>query len=446
MRSYLLLGAVALVAASPAPQAFDVNEFDNIPMTLTQGPPMGAGVAQETRYNQAAAQNTAAAAATGVATAKAAKRGLEARWLLFNKPAEEVKVVQTPAPTPATTKAPVPNPESTNVAPSGCTPVNWINTFAFTADPACATDIEVGTYCGFINPEDPCAAQPNAYGLQVKPDTVDAFKNEAALHKLATSAQAPSGYVNSFTDASGSVQGAGYLGYHELTSYDVGACAAHCDKESTCTGFNLYIERAPKWNPRQCSCDKPDSVTRFKCSLWGQEVKKETATNNGQNQDGFEVIVVGSNGYNKGTYQPPTPPNTSNPKSCGKKLHNQQSYSMGHKTFLGPFDPSLCAAYAQKQNEVNRLHGIIGTILSLFGMNKGGCVQFQAAYLEKSGKGFGTHCRLFTRKFTPTQANLDISKSGTSKWGCQKSFTWEVDVNASFNWGGWSFFKREVKN
>jgi hypothetical protein len=60
MRSILLIGAATLVFASPAPQVFDVNAFDTIPNSLTQGPPVGPGQAQETRYNQGQAQATAA--------------------------------------------------------------------------------------------------------------------------------------------------------------------------------------------------------------------------------------------------------------------------------------------------------------------------------------------------------------------------------------------------
>jgi hypothetical protein len=91
---------------------------------------------------------------------------------------------------------------------------------------------------------------------------------------------------------------------------------------------------------------------------------------------------------------------------------------------------------------INKKVGVFASFMSMFGMSTGGCVQFQAAYLEKDGHGFGTHCRLFTKKFASYQANLDISVGGSANWGCQKSYTWDVDVNASFNWNaGW---KRDV--
>jgi hypothetical protein len=347
MRSYLILGAAALVAASPAPQAFDVNSFDAIPTTLTQGPPVGPGKDSETAYVQSNAQAAATAAVTGAATAKQAKRSadadLEARWFFLPQKAAVTQPSATPAPTKAPTNtAPAFNPSSTNVAPSSCTPVGWTNTWAFTSEAACPTAIEVGTYCGFINPLDPCAAQPNAYGPPTTPDTVDAFKSNTKYAELAKNAKTPSGYTQSFSNFDGSVSGNGYLGYKLLTSYDPSACSAYCDETETCTGFNIFIERDPKFNPEKCSCEAP-SITQFKCSIWGQEIKKEAATNKGQNQAGFEVVIVGSNGYNKGTYSPPSLPSCSKPQNCGNKLHDQQPYCMGQHTFPGPFDPSLCA-------------------------------------------------------------------------------------------------------
>ncbi|KAH6643558.1 hypothetical protein C7974DRAFT_299922 [Boeremia exigua] len=429
MRYAIVLGAAALVVASPAPQAFDPNGLDAL-ATLTQGPPVGVGPAQETAYVQGSAQSVAAAAVTAGATAQAAKRSLNEN----TTQASATPTITTTVDTGAQTTRP---PSTTDgVVPSSCTPVNWINTYAFTADPACPTQVEVGTYCGFINPDDPCAPQPSGGGVAPKDDTVDGFYNNAAYKQLAVSAKTPVGYEQAFVNLQGATTGNGYISYKVLDTYDVGACSKFCDETDTCTGFNLYIERDPKWNPHQCSCTNPPSIINYKCSIWGQKVTKETATNTGEGRDDFTVVITGSNGYNKGTYTPPTPPSCSKPQSCGNKIHDQPRYCMGQKTFPGPFDPSLCAAYAQKQNEVNRAKGLLGAILSMLGMNKGGCVQFQAAYLEKSGKGFGTHCRLFTKKFTPAQATLDISVGGTSGWGCQKSYTWDVDVNASFNWGG----------
>ena len=471
MRYAIILGAAAFVAASPAPQAFDPNGLDAI-ATLAQGPPIGIGPAQQTAYVQGSAQAQAAAAATGAATAQAAKRSLdekplEGRSLLLSLLAGKLGKQEKPAPAPqpsvASTTAVQPTaaqptaapattlaaygtqttkaPSTTDgLVPSSCTPVDWINTYAFTADPACATDIEVGTYCGFINPDDPCAPQPAGKGTPPKDDTPQGFLNNDEYKQLAVSAKTPTGYEQSFVNLQGATTGNGYLSYKTLNSYDVAECSKFCDETDTCTGFNVYIERDPKWNPHQCSCTNPPSIINYKCSIWGQKVSKDSATNTGEGRDDFEVVITGSNGYNKGTYNkdtyvPKTPPSCSKPQSCGNKIHDQPLYNMGQKTFPGPFDVSLCAAYAQKQNEVNRIKGIIGSVLSLIGLNKGGCVQFQAAYLEKAGKGFGTHCRLFTRKFTPAQAKLDISVGKSVGWGCQKSFTFDVDVNASFNWG-----------
>lgn len=444
MRYSIILGAAALVAASPAPQAFDPQALNAAAAVATQGPPVGVGPSAVTAYQQGAAQTDAAAAATGVASAQAAKRGLEERtfgsfgwgWSHQKAPVPAPAPVVTPPPV-----APVPVAPSTNTGyattPSGCTPVDWTNTWAFTADPACATDIEVGTYCGFINPLDPCAPQPKVGDKPQLLDTVDSFKSNLEYQNQAKSAKTPAGYKQSFVNLQGATTGAGYLSYKLLGSYDVNACSKFCDDTETCTGFNIYIERDPAWNPEQCSCHDAETLVNYKCSIWGQDVKKETATNVGQTKDCFEIVITGSNGYNKATYTPPTPPNCSKPTNCGGKIIDQPRYCMGQKTFPGPFDPSLCAAYAQAQNAINKKSGWFGAFLSMWGMNKGSCAQFQASYLEQAGIGYGTHCRLFTKKFTPTQATLDVSVGANSNWGCQKAFTWEVDASASFNWGGW---------
>lgn len=437
MRSYIVLGAAALVAASPAPipQAFDTNKVAAIPVTITRGAPVGVGPATVTGvYNQDVALATAAAAVAGATTAAAvSKRSLEERsfcifGICFGKQQTTSKAtsttpVKTPAQTPApTTSAPAISSVPTNVVPSTCTPISWTNTFAFTSDTACPSPYEVGTYCGFINPEDPCAPQPAAYGPPTTPDTVDAFQKNTVYHQLALNAKTPSGYAQTFQDLNASVNANSYLGYKVLQSYDVAGCSAYCDATDLCNGFNIFIERDPAWNPEQCSCTNPTSNANYKCSIWGSGVTKEAAVNYGQTRDGFQVVIVGSNGYERSNATVPTPPGSNNPQNCGGKLHNQPQYCLGQQSFPGPFDASLCAAYANKQNSVNQQAGLISTLLSLLGFSPAKCVQYQAAEIEQNGAAWGTHCRLFTKKFDKSQATLNLG----GQWGCGKSYTFDL--------------------
>jgi hypothetical protein len=445
MRSYLLFGAAALVAASPAPapQAFDTNKVAAVPATMTKGAPVGVGPASVTGvYDKSAAIATAEAAASGATTAPAVnKRSLHERTLCHfgiglcqnkeHQSSSQPQKTTAPAyqmPTTTAPTAPAVTPMPSNVVPSTCTPVDWTNTWAFTSDPACPTAIEVGTFCGFINPLDPCAPQPAAYGPPTTPDTVEAFQKNPVYSNQALQAKTPSGYVQTFKNFNASVNSNSYLAYKILESYDVAGCAKYCDDTELCQGFNVYVERDPVWNPDQCSCKNPTSMAQYKCSIFGSGVEKSAATNFGEQRDDFQVVIVGSNGYEKDVEHttPPTCPGYNNPQDCGTKLHDQPRYCIGEQSFPGPFDASLCAAYATKQNAVNLKAGLFSKLLSIFGFSNGKCVQFQAAELEVDGAGWGTHCRLFTKKFDKGQANLDISYGGSSKWSCGKSYTYDL--------------------
>jgi hypothetical protein len=172
---------------------------------------------------------------------------------------------------------------------------------------ACPTTPEKGTYCGFINPEDACAPQPIGYGPQVHPDTPAAFEAYPAFSQDALSAVTPQGYANVFKNLNASVSANSYLTYETLTSYDVEGCAAFCDETTLCTAFNIYIERDPSVNPTTNGvnvgwgnhCPNPPSITNYKCSLWSSSIDAASATNYGQMRDEFEVVIAGSNGYDK---------------------------------------------------------------------------------------------------------------------------------------------------
>lgn len=92
-----------------------------------------------------------------------------------------------------------------------------------------------------------------------------------------------------------------YLGYKTLTTYDTSECAFECDQNPSCQGFNLYLERDPTVAPANTtrSCHDPASLTNIKCSWWSEAIGASVANVTGETRAGFEVVIAGSNGYNK---------------------------------------------------------------------------------------------------------------------------------------------------
>ncbi|KAK8030704.1 hypothetical protein PG990_000438 [Apiospora arundinis] len=485
MRSAIILGAAALVAASPAPQALDLDALNDAPAPT--GPAFGVA-SQASVYDAAAASSSATAAASVVASADAnapEKRSLEARtfcfWFYCPKPAAPQppsppsgggygnpqppsppnggygnpqppsppnggygnppvpttptgygtvpmttpSVPQQTTTTAAATTVTSPAPTSTGIVPSTCTPVSWTNTFAFTTATDCAKPFEEGTYCGFINPEDPCAPQPDGYGPRAKVDTAAGFVADAALHQIAKSAKDPKGYASTFKDLTAAVNANTYLGFDTLKSYDVDFCAKKCDNTNLCTSFNIYMERDPAWNGEKCSCPTPDSITNYKCSYWGSGVTPDAAVNKGQTRgDGFEVVITGSNGYSKtNTTTPETPSGCTKPKKCGA-VHDHPRTCLGQKFFPGPFDVSLCSTYAQAQNSKNVASGQWGQWMSYFGYNPSKCNFFNAFMIKENGIAKGTYCKLFTQQYD--------SSAATYQPGWQGSKHYEVETSWSY--------------
>jgi hypothetical protein len=126
--------------------------------------------------------------------------------------------------------------------------------------------------------------------------SVDAYLDESSeLRKTAQKAETPGGYINAFTDLTGSTEQIGYLTYKTLDSYSTAECAAFCDSEKFCLGFNLFFERDPSVDPG-VGCTDPKPVTNIKCSIYGYPVAKASATNQGQYRGDFHVVITGSNG------------------------------------------------------------------------------------------------------------------------------------------------------
>ena len=64
------------------------------------------------------------------------------------------------------------------------------------------------------------------------------------------------------------------------------------------TLMNLVFERDPTVVPDTEDCPNPPSQTLIKCSLFGGLLDASSATNSGQWQADFHVVIAGSNSYN----------------------------------------------------------------------------------------------------------------------------------------------------
>ncbi|KAI7266626.1 hypothetical protein KC319_g2784 [Hortaea werneckii] len=302
------LAWVALAAVAHAiPQQFDFNALAAAP-TVASGPaPVDAdGVETASLYTSFTVSGAVTPSETATLSAKRV-RDLEGR---------------APAPTEVTSVCTFTTPITSSntgtpyyAALSTTSTTNPGLTGTTSAGQACATTPEDGTYCGFINPEDPCAPQPDGYGPVPSPDTASAFLAYPSLHAMASAAptiigsQCNTEYEQVFVDEDGSVSAQSYLGLYTLDSYDANLCAAKCDATNLCTAFNIYAERDPSLNPTKndstaptvwgYDCPNPASMTSYKCTLWGSSIDGSLATNQGGYREDFHVVITASNGYDR---------------------------------------------------------------------------------------------------------------------------------------------------
>ncbi|KAH9231673.1 hypothetical protein K456DRAFT_426199 [Colletotrichum gloeosporioides 23] len=391
-----LVALAGLSSASPTVQPIDFDAIVAAATPTLVGPPATA-TGQTGVYNAVAASSSAAVAVTGVASASATASVV---WFCWGAPATTT---------------------SHHFGHSR----DYIGRFDHHRPfHGCAAPFEVGTYCGFINPEDPCAPQPAGSGPQVQPDTASAFQAYAPFHSMASNAPTPTGYAQTFKDLGASVNANSYLGLYTLTSYDVAQCAAYCDKTDLCTGINIYIERDPSINPDKCSCQNPSSITNYKCTLWGSGVDSAAATNTGQTRDSFQVVIAGSNGYQKtNNTTPATPSGWTNPQSCGGVTHSHPSTCIGQKFFPGPFDVSVCAAYAASQNTINYKSLGLSSWASWLGYSPLKCNFFNAFMIKQNGVAKGTYCSLFSQQYSPSAASYSPGVSGSISWSVESSWS-----------------------
>lgn len=154
-------------------------------------------------------------------------------------------------------------------------------------------------------------------GPLVDPDTVTAFLANPTFSQAATSAaaNAPDRYyvVPDWINMNGSNgDNTGYLGYvqSQLSSYDPDQCASLCNNWSNstpCVSFLIYYERDIElvWSTTRAPSDEhcppsanSSSITLIKCAFYSVPLYSGNATNVGQYQGDFHVVVAGSTAFN----------------------------------------------------------------------------------------------------------------------------------------------------
>jgi hypothetical protein len=146
---------------------------------------------------------------------------------------------------------------------------------------------------------DTCTPRAKGAGPVPSTDTSQGFLSYAPFTDYAKNATTPTNYTAAFTNLHASTTAKTYLGVAELDTYDAGNCTAQCDKQNGCTAVNLFFERTPTLNLGQ-GCSDASSSTTIKCTFWGDAVTAQNTVNSGFTDNGFVVVIAGSNGYNKG--------------------------------------------------------------------------------------------------------------------------------------------------
>jgi hypothetical protein len=159
-------------------------------------------------------------------------------------------------------------------------------------------------------------------------------------------------------------------------------------------------------------------LTRIKCAFFGTRITTSDATNTGQWQSQFQVVIAGSNTYNK-------PPSAIDGFTGPVFLDNACIMSptvdntyMRVQTFpqTQPYDPSVCAAACKEMTAYAGRHGSTRF-----------CKFFDAYILYKNGANGVFTCTYYTQAYGPDFAKNKGQYRGTDHYTIGYSFTYTVN-------------------
>ncbi|KAI4227046.1 MAG: hypothetical protein L6R36_002727 [Xanthoria steineri] len=276
-----------------------------------------------------------------------------------------------------------------------------------------------------------CALQPGGSGPVSSPDTPDAFSSNPVYSALAENAPVPDGYSIVMRKAPASLSASKYMGLRTLKSYDTLGCASLCDQAPGCQAFNMYVERDPSLDPNTVSCPDPPSITNFKCTLWGATVSAAQATNKGQWRASFQIVITGSNAYNK--VSPPSaiacytgPAELGGAMNAPYNVQGQNTY-MGYKfhafSQTQGYDPSTCAVDCNAQTAYNKRHPAADGSYQT-------CVFFNAYVLSMNGVPQGLYCSMYTQVWAASYATNYGQYRDTDRYTVSRSYSYSLNLMA----------------
>jgi uncharacterized protein YneF (UPF0154 family) len=144
-----------------------------------------------------------------------------------------------------------------------------------------------------------CYPMAAGHGPKPSADTTLAFLEHPEFTRLANQAPQPVNYTRDYVDEhAASFSTTAYLMYLELESYDPVKCSTQCNDVPVCKAFNIFFERKPTLQLGP-NCPTSSSSTAIKCVLWAMQLDRRDATNRGYLNREFEVVIAGSNAYNR---------------------------------------------------------------------------------------------------------------------------------------------------
>ncbi|MCJ1288138.1 hypothetical protein MMC26_007493 [Xylographa opegraphella] len=232
-----------------------------------------------------------------------------------------------------------------------------------------------------------CGQQPPGSGNVSVPDTPQGFLKDKNYTVSYACIEGLLYILTAIIQLLASINQNGYLGLYTLTSYDTMKCQELCDSVDSCIAFNIYIERDPTVKPAP-GCANPPSTVNYKCTLYANHVSSASATNTGEYRQKLQVVIAGSNGYNKNA-APPSYGNFTGPIELAGAIKAPDSSYIGFKFFPGGYVPSLCAAACQATTTFDRETASNGTYAP--------CNFFNSYVISIDNAPQGTYCAMYTK-------------------------------------------------